>query len=228
MDASFDAGAGFGMPRETFSTSKAVMTARDVQPLVGRIAPILLECLEGQCAELRESGQINRAAAIEIDDEVTEAWQERGRDFVTVAILGTPASTTWSTPWGEFVELFIGAQRFAEHLHVDPGPGRDLAAMAIQTGRTAAATPASCGRRAKWATGRPAPCRRRWPAGWRWRFGSWWTPRPSKAGTRASMVFGRPGMPLKFSGLSVGASSAAALQLRSLGCRCWRRTTPFW
>jgi predicted lipid-binding transport protein (Tim44 family) len=90
MDASFDAASLASDAAETFRTVQAAITARDVRPLVGRIAPELLEQLEGQCAELRQSGQTNRLERIQIErTEVTEAWQERGHDFVTVAIVGT-------------------------------------------------------------------------------------------------------------------------------------------
>ena len=90
MDATFDAAALASDAAETFRTVQAAVTARDVRPLAGRIAPELLEGLERQCAEARQSGQINRLERIQIErTEVTEAWQERGSDFVTVAIVGT-------------------------------------------------------------------------------------------------------------------------------------------
>jgi predicted lipid-binding transport protein (Tim44 family) len=90
MDASFDAAALASDAAETFRSVQHAVAARDLAPLAGRIAPELLEGLERQVAELRQRGQINRLERIQIDrTEVTEAWQERGRDFVTVAIVGT-------------------------------------------------------------------------------------------------------------------------------------------
>jgi predicted lipid-binding transport protein (Tim44 family) len=90
MDASFDAAALASDAAETFRTVQNAVAARDLAPLAGRIAPELLEGLERQVAELRQRGQVNRLERIQIDrTEVTEAWQERGRDFVTVAIVGT-------------------------------------------------------------------------------------------------------------------------------------------
>jgi predicted lipid-binding transport protein (Tim44 family) len=90
MDATFDAAALASDAAETFRAVQNAVAARDVRPLGGRIAPDLLEGLERQCAELRQGGQINRLERIQIErTEVTEAWQERGHDFVTVAIVGT-------------------------------------------------------------------------------------------------------------------------------------------
>jgi predicted lipid-binding transport protein (Tim44 family) len=90
MDATFDAAALASDAAETFRAVQAAVAARDVRPLTGRIAPDLLAGLERQCEELRQGGQINRLERIQIErTEVTEAWQERGHDFVTVVIVGT-------------------------------------------------------------------------------------------------------------------------------------------
>jgi predicted lipid-binding transport protein (Tim44 family) len=90
MDATFDAAALASDAAETFRAVQTAVAARDVRPLTGRIAPDLLEGLERQCEKLRQGGQINRLERIQIErTEVTEAWQERGHDFVTVALVGT-------------------------------------------------------------------------------------------------------------------------------------------
>jgi predicted lipid-binding transport protein (Tim44 family) len=90
MDATFDAAALASDAADTFRTVQAAVAARDVRPLAGRIAPELLERLEQQCEELRQGGQFNRLERIQIErTEVTEAWQERGQDFITVAMVGT-------------------------------------------------------------------------------------------------------------------------------------------
>ena len=90
MDASFDAAALASDAAETFRTVQTAVAARDLAPLAGRIEPELLEGLQRQVEELRQRGQINRLERIQIErTEVTEAWQERGRDFVTVQIVGT-------------------------------------------------------------------------------------------------------------------------------------------
>ena len=90
MDATFDAATLASDAAETFRTVQAAVAARDVKPLAGRIVPELFERLQEQCVELRQNGQFNRLERIQIErSEVTEAWQERGQDFVTVAMVGT-------------------------------------------------------------------------------------------------------------------------------------------
>jgi predicted lipid-binding transport protein (Tim44 family) len=136
MDASFDAAALASDAAETFRTVQAAITARDVRPLVGRIAPDLLERLEGQCAELRQNGQINRLERIQIDrTEVTEAWQERGRDFVTVAIVGTLLDYVVDATGGIVAGSSTATERFAEYWTFTRAVGtRPWQLTAIQTG----------------------------------------------------------------------------------------------
>jgi predicted lipid-binding transport protein (Tim44 family) len=136
MDASFDAAALASDAAETFRTVQAAITARDVRPLVGRIAPDLLERLEGQCAELRQSGQINRLERIQIErTEVTEAWQERGYDFVTVAIVGTLLDYVVDATGRILAGSSTVPERFAEYWTFTRSVGtRPWQLTAIQTG----------------------------------------------------------------------------------------------
>jgi predicted lipid-binding transport protein (Tim44 family) len=136
MDASFDAAALASDAAETFQTVQAAITARDVRSLVGRIAPDLLERLERQCAELRQNGQINRLERIQIDrTEVTEAWQERGRDFVTVAIVGTLLDYVVDAAGRIVAGSSTAPERFAEYWTFTRSVGtRPWQLTAIQTG----------------------------------------------------------------------------------------------
>ena len=59
-------------------------------PLRPRLTSEMLERLQMQCTELRRSGHTNHVERIQIERaEVTEAWQERGRDYVTVILAGS-------------------------------------------------------------------------------------------------------------------------------------------
>jgi predicted lipid-binding transport protein (Tim44 family) len=136
MDATFDAAALASDAAEAFRTVQGAVAARDVRPLSGRIAPELLERLERQCEELRQSGQINRLERIQIErTEVTEAWQERGFDFVTVAIVGTLLDYVVDASGRVIVGSSTVPERFEEYWTFTRGVGaRPWQLTAIQTG----------------------------------------------------------------------------------------------
>jgi predicted lipid-binding transport protein (Tim44 family) len=136
MDASFDAAALASDAAETFRTVQNAVAARDLAPLAGRIAPDLLEGLQRQVDDLRQRGQINRLERIQIDrTEVTEAWQERGRDFVTVAIVGTLLDYVVDTAGRVLAGSSTAPDRFEEYWTFTRSVGsRPWQLTAIQTG----------------------------------------------------------------------------------------------
>ena len=59
--------------------------ARDMSAARDSMTPEMYARMQGQCADLRAQRRINRLENIAVrSTEVTEAWQERGQDFVTV------------------------------------------------------------------------------------------------------------------------------------------------
>jgi predicted lipid-binding transport protein (Tim44 family) len=90
MDPAFDAAALASDAAEIFRAVQTALTAGDLSPVASRLTSEMLERLRMQCTELRRSGHANHVERIQIERaEVTEAWQERGRDYVTVILAGS-------------------------------------------------------------------------------------------------------------------------------------------
>jgi predicted lipid-binding transport protein (Tim44 family) len=90
MDGNFDSNALVSAARETFYDVQAALTARDMSRVRDRITPELFTELQSQCDELRTAGRTNRVERADLRrSEITEAWQESGRDFVTVYLAGS-------------------------------------------------------------------------------------------------------------------------------------------
>lgn len=102
-DSSFDRGVrdirrtdpGFeptrfaGYAAMLFRDAQGAWMTRDISSLRARVTPELYDELQAQCDRLRGTGQANRVERIEITAEITEAWQESGRDYVTASIRGS-------------------------------------------------------------------------------------------------------------------------------------------
>jgi predicted lipid-binding transport protein (Tim44 family) len=90
MDPAFDAASVASDTAEMFRAVQTALTAGDMAPLRPRLTSEMLERLQMQCTELRRTGHTNHVERIQIERaEVTEAWQERGRDYVTVVLVGS-------------------------------------------------------------------------------------------------------------------------------------------
>jgi predicted lipid-binding transport protein (Tim44 family) len=90
MDPGFDAARLASDAAETFRAVQTALAAGDVRPLRPRLTAEMFEHLQAQCAELRRSRHTNRIERIQFERvEATEAWQERGRDYVTVVLAGS-------------------------------------------------------------------------------------------------------------------------------------------
>jgi predicted lipid-binding transport protein (Tim44 family) len=103
-DPGFDATAFAAWARQQFTIVQAALTTRDVSTIRGRLAPEMYGVLLTQCDELRAAGRTSRVERTEIAHaEVTEAWQERGRDFATVYLTGTMLDYTVDERTGQVV-----------------------------------------------------------------------------------------------------------------------------
>ena len=88
-DPGFDPVRLSGYTAMTFRDVQAAWMKGDVASLRPRVTPEIHAELEVQCDRLRGSRRSNRVEEIEIRAEITEAWQESGRDYVTAYISGS-------------------------------------------------------------------------------------------------------------------------------------------
>jgi predicted lipid-binding transport protein (Tim44 family) len=104
MDGGFDPDALVTQARDTFLDVQAAITARDVSGLRTRLTPELFTELQRQCEELRAARRTNRVERIDLRrSEITEAWQESGRDYVTVYLVGAALDYTVDDSTGAVV-----------------------------------------------------------------------------------------------------------------------------
>jgi predicted lipid-binding transport protein (Tim44 family) len=90
MDGAFDAGAFTSAARDVFFDVQAALTARDMSRVREKITPEMYTDLQSQSDELRAAGRTNRVERADLRrSEITEAWQESGRDYVTVSFAGS-------------------------------------------------------------------------------------------------------------------------------------------
>jgi predicted lipid-binding transport protein (Tim44 family) len=88
-DPKFDPGRFAGYAGMVFRDAQNAWTTRDIGSLRDRVTPEMRGALQAQYDRLRNTHQVNRAAEIEITAEVTEAWQESNRDYVTAHMGGS-------------------------------------------------------------------------------------------------------------------------------------------
>jgi predicted lipid-binding transport protein (Tim44 family) len=90
MDATFDPNALVSNARDVFFDVQAALTARDMSRVREKLTPELYSDLQMQCEELRAASRTNRVERADVRrSEITEAWQESGRDYVTVYFAGS-------------------------------------------------------------------------------------------------------------------------------------------
>ena len=88
-DPGFDSTRFLGYTGMMFRDAQAAWMTRDIASLRPRVTPELYDELQAQCDRLRSRGRSNRIEEIEIRTEITEAWQESGRDYVTAYVTGS-------------------------------------------------------------------------------------------------------------------------------------------
>ncbi len=105
MDPGFEPAAFAEMARSAFLEVQRAVCAKDVAALRARVVPEMLAVLQRQ---VDEAGAVRRTSHVEdvrFDRvEVSEAWQETGRDFVTVYVAGSLLDYTVSDATREVVE----------------------------------------------------------------------------------------------------------------------------
>jgi predicted lipid-binding transport protein (Tim44 family) len=115
MDASFDAAALAADAAEMFRTVQTAVSRADLSSVQARLAPDMLAYLQEQIDGLRRAGHSNRVERIQIERaEVTEAWQERGQDFVTVLLGGSLVDYTVDRADRVVAGSRSGPERFEE------------------------------------------------------------------------------------------------------------------
>jgi predicted lipid-binding transport protein (Tim44 family) len=90
MDPGFDP-ARFGeSASDAFFRVQAAWMARDMESVRTTLTEEMHATMQAQCQQLRAQRRVNRLENIAVRSvEVTEAWQEAGRDFVTVRFLAS-------------------------------------------------------------------------------------------------------------------------------------------
>jgi len=93
-DPGFDSVRLSGYTAMTFRDVQAAWMTGDVASLRPRVTPEIQTELEVQSDRLRGSRRSNRVEEIDVRAEITEAWQESGRDYVTAYISGSMVDYT--------------------------------------------------------------------------------------------------------------------------------------
>ena len=88
-DPGFEPTRFAGYTAMVFRDAQAAWTTQDIRAVRDRVTPEMYVELQAQCSRLRKTGQANRVERIEITAEITEAWQESGRDYATAYIEGS-------------------------------------------------------------------------------------------------------------------------------------------
>jgi predicted lipid-binding transport protein (Tim44 family) len=90
MDAEFDPERFAETASDIFFRMQAAWGARDMRSASEVLAPEMQALLQRDCDRMRAEGRINRLENVAVREaEVTEAWQERGQDYVTVHFLAS-------------------------------------------------------------------------------------------------------------------------------------------
>lgn len=88
-DPGFDPTRLAGYTGMLFRDAQAAWAAQDIQAVRDRVTPEMYVELQAQCGRLRKLGQADHVERIEITANITEAWQENDRDYVTACIDGS-------------------------------------------------------------------------------------------------------------------------------------------
>jgi predicted lipid-binding transport protein (Tim44 family) len=89
MDPRFEPDRFAGYAAMTFRDAQSARMSLDIGPLRDRMTAEVFDALQARCDELRRARRVNRVEQIDIAAEITEAWHEDGRDYVTACIRGS-------------------------------------------------------------------------------------------------------------------------------------------
>jgi predicted lipid-binding transport protein (Tim44 family) len=135
MDPGFDPVAFADWAKTVFANVQGGITRRDMSGTSDQVTPQEYARLQGQCDQLRGARRTNRIERIQIARaDVSEAWQERGQDWVTVYLAASLVDYTVDDATGAVVEGSTTPQDIEEYWtftrSVGPKPWR---LSAIQT-----------------------------------------------------------------------------------------------
>jgi predicted lipid-binding transport protein (Tim44 family) len=130
MDPAFDPDRFLGIARDLFLRLQIGWSAGDLAAVRAHLSDEMASALEGDLARLREQRRRNRVEQVVVESiALTEAWQEYGRDLVTVEIRARALDSVVDEATGRVVEGSATAPtRFVEYWTlvrpVGPGPWR--------------------------------------------------------------------------------------------------------
>jgi predicted lipid-binding transport protein (Tim44 family) len=105
MDPGFDTPTIADHARRVYFVVQQAIGMRELAGVRDYLAPEMATVLQAQCDRLRDARQTNRVEQLDIRRvEVSEAWQEGGRDYVTVWISATMLDHTVDDATGAVVE----------------------------------------------------------------------------------------------------------------------------
>ena len=135
MDPKFDPARFVGYIAMVFRATHNARMTRNVQSLRDRVTPELYGELQAQCDRSAGLRQASHVEQIEVRAEVTEAWHENGRDYVTAYIDGSMLAYIVDEMTGALVE---GSKTIAEKVEAfwtftRPGGLNPWMLSAIQT-----------------------------------------------------------------------------------------------
>jgi predicted lipid-binding transport protein (Tim44 family) len=103
-DRGFDVARFAGYAGMTFRDVQSARMARDAGGLRDRLTSAMYVELDAGCDGLRTSGRSARVAEVDVRPEVTEAWQDGNRDYVTAYVAGSMLSHTVDDATGKVVD----------------------------------------------------------------------------------------------------------------------------
>ena len=105
MDPSVDTAAIAAHARRVYFVVQQAIGMRELAGVRDYLAPEMATVLQAQCDRLRAARQTNRVEQLDIRRaEVSEAWQESGRDYVTVFIAASMLDYTVDDATGAVAE----------------------------------------------------------------------------------------------------------------------------
>jgi predicted lipid-binding transport protein (Tim44 family) len=104
MDATFDPQRFSDNASDIFFKVQGAWMGRDMTPVRDVLTPEMYEAMQKDCERLRAERRIDRMENIAVRAvDVTEAWQESGRDYVTVRFLASMLDYTIDEGTGQVV-----------------------------------------------------------------------------------------------------------------------------
>jgi predicted lipid-binding transport protein (Tim44 family) len=103
-DRGFDALRFAGYAGMMFRDVQNAVMARAAPSLHSRLTSAMYVEIEARCDRLRESGRSARFAEVDVVAEVTEAWQDGDRDYVTAYVAGSMLGHTVDDATGKVVD----------------------------------------------------------------------------------------------------------------------------